>query len=107
MSPTSYQTAPPRVREAHLIEPGRGGQASARRRRQDRLVGRLAVPRQASRGVEEHEVLGADQVQLFAGRLLRREVVAPGGLDRGGELFILAAAFGDPTVELLNLGARW
>src|SRR5437667_18829 len=120
MSPTSYQAAPPRVRDANLIEGvglrqgspsarempsplpspgGRGGRAGS-------WDGCGFLWGEGAAGIEEDNVFGVDEVELFAGGFFGGELAAAGGGDGGAEVGVLAPAVGDLLVELADLGVR-
>ena len=57
-------------------------------------------------GVEEDDVFGVDEVELFSGGFFGGELAAAGGGDGGAEVAVLAAAVRDLLVELADLGVR-
>src|SRR5687767_6095045 len=63
-------------------------------------------PGEASRGIQEDEVFGVHQVELLAGDLLRGELLAVRGVDRGRQALLLPALLRDLPVELLHVGLR-
>src|SRR5687767_9837018 len=63
-------------------------------------------PGEASRGIQEDEVFGVHQVELLAGDLLRGELLAVRGVDRGRQALLLPALLCDLPVELLHVGLR-